>query len=343
VQMHRSQFVDTLKQALADYKTSGEELKEGQAAVKKLRDQIRASKSARHPHVVALLQDLDGQVTEAWSKEEWFKKWGIHYLPSLVRAHQLQQCNNFKDPGIQVYGGALFKHIQNEADDLFCKLPPPTRKEDSFQLRGWGGAARGLAPPMAMAAPATPAIDMSMYNDRSAGCIYGMCLVLMADGSNKRVQDVVKGDRVRAGTGRIAEVKCVVAALCEGSVCDLVELDGGLRLTPYHPVQVANKWHFPQSLGVVEGYSCPAVYNFVLTSEHSIVVNGVACVTLGHGLSEPVVQHPFFGTSAVIQDLKALRGGTSFEAGLIRFGPGCLMRDRETGLLCGYDASRQLP
>jgi Mg-chelatase subunit ChlD len=340
-QLHRSVFVDTLKQALVDYKMSGEELKGGQAAVKQLREKIRASKSARQPHVVALLQDIDGQVTEAWSKDEWFKKWGIHYLPSLVRAHQLQQCNNFKDPGIQIYGGALFKQIQEEADDLFCKLPPPTRKEDnSFQLRGWGGAARGAAPPMAM--HAAPHIDMSMYNDRSAGCIDGMCLVLMADGSSKRVRDVAKGDHVRAGTGRIAEVRCVVVALCEGSVNDLVELDGGLRLTPYHPVQIAGKWHFPKALGAVELQSCAAVYNFVLASEHSIVVNGIACVTLGHGLAEPVVQHPFFGTSAVIHDLKALRQGRSFDLGLIRFAPGCLMRNRETGLLCGYDGTRQL-
>jgi len=164
----------------------------------------------------------------------------------------------------------------------------------------------------------------------------------MANGSSKRVQDVVKGDHVRSGTGRIAEVQCVVVAMCEGSVNDLVELDGGLRLTPYHPVRIAGKWHFPGSLGVVALQSCPAVYNFVLASEHSIVVNGVTCVTLGHGLSEPVVQHPFFGTSLVIQDLRALRQGRSFASGLISFAPGCLMRNRETGLLCGYDASRQL-
>jgi hypothetical protein len=193
-----------------------------------------------------------------------------------------------------------------------------------------------------MAMHAAPSIDMSMYNDRSAGCIHGLCLVSMADGSSKRVQDVVKGDRVRAGTGRIAEVRCVVVAFCEGSVNDLVELDGGLRLTPYHPVQVEGKWHFPRSLGAVELHSCPAVYNFVLASEHSVVVNGIACVTLGHGFKEPIVHHPFFGTSSVICDLKALRHGTSFDSGLIRFAPGCLMRDRETGLLCGYDASRQL-
>jgi hypothetical protein len=43
-------------------------------------------------------------VREAITKvpENYFERWGKHYLPSLARAHLLQQCNNFKDPGIQV-------------------------------------------------------------------------------------------------------------------------------------------------------------------------------------------------------------------------------------------------
>jgi len=31
-------------------------------------------------------------------------------------------------------------------------------------------------------------------------------------------------------------------------------------------------------------YDCPAVYNFVLEKEHLIKVNGVECVTFGHGI-----------------------------------------------------------
>lgn len=43
-----------------------------------------------------LTRDFSGQISEAVSREEWWRKWGIHYLPSLQRAHELQQCNNFK-------------------------------------------------------------------------------------------------------------------------------------------------------------------------------------------------------------------------------------------------------
>ena len=33
---------------------------------------------------------------QALSREDWFLKWGRHYLQSLQRSHALQQCNNFK-------------------------------------------------------------------------------------------------------------------------------------------------------------------------------------------------------------------------------------------------------
>ena len=39
-------------------------------------------------------------------RDDWFKKWGKHYVGSLLCAHSLQQCNNFKDPGIQHYGNS---------------------------------------------------------------------------------------------------------------------------------------------------------------------------------------------------------------------------------------------
>mmetsp|Transcript_84192 Transcript_84192/g.158472 ORF Transcript_84192/g.158472 Transcript_84192/m.158472 type:complete len:92 (-) Transcript_84192:54-329(-) len=66
-----------------------------------------------------------GQCTEALSRRDWFSKWGVHYLPSIMFAHRLQQCNNFKDPGVQCYGGKLFQEIRDDADDVFNNLPAP--------------------------------------------------------------------------------------------------------------------------------------------------------------------------------------------------------------------------
>jgi hypothetical protein len=56
---------------------------------------------------------------------EFWKKWGIHYFYALKIAHANEMCSNFKDPGLQLYGGQLFKNLQNTMDTVFINLPPP--------------------------------------------------------------------------------------------------------------------------------------------------------------------------------------------------------------------------
>merc|ERR1712070_665067 len=96
-----------------------------------------------------LMQDISGQVCEALSKTDFYTKWGRHYLPSLVFAHKLEMCNNFKDPGVQNYGGDLFKANQDMADAAFNELPAP---KPSVASRSSGYSA--------------PVVSMAAYNDR---------------------------------------------------------------------------------------------------------------------------------------------------------------------------------
>jgi len=121
-------------------------------SVPMLIEAIKSSPAATHKHTQALCQDLEGQVTEAFSRDDWFRKWGQHYLPSLSRSHMLQQCSNFKDPGLQMYGGPIFQSARDECDDIFLGLPPPT----PTGYRGGGGAS---------AAP----VNMSAYYNSSGG------------------------------------------------------------------------------------------------------------------------------------------------------------------------------
>merc|ERR1719164_266609 len=73
----------------------------------------------------AIARDCDGQFAAAVSRRDWYDRRGKHFLPSLARAHLLQQCNNFKDPGVQAYGGELFAALRAAANATFDKLPPP--------------------------------------------------------------------------------------------------------------------------------------------------------------------------------------------------------------------------
>jgi len=101
----------------------------------------------------ALAEDINGQTNEAFSKLELYWKWGRHYAPSIMFAHKLQQCNNFKDPGVQHYGGALFQDCQDSADSAFNELPAPTPSR----------------PPSSSGAHYAAPVNMAAYNNYYGG------------------------------------------------------------------------------------------------------------------------------------------------------------------------------
>jgi len=159
---------------------------------------LKSFKFARDELVVGITKDLEDQVYQAVSILDSFNKWGKHYLPSLARAHLLEQCNNFKDPGVQNYGGKLFRSVRDAIDDIFMKLPAPKPSTSSYGSRGYSTY--------------TTPVSMSVFNNSSNPCFDGDCLVTMADGSFKSVKDIRMGDRV-VSNGCIAIVKCVLKTI----------------------------------------------------------------------------------------------------------------------------------
>ena len=68
-------------------------------------------------------------------------------------------------------------------------------------------------------------------------------------------------------------------------------------------------WAFPAEVGTPSVRPCAHVYNFVLEgSDRVLRVNGVGCVTLGHGLEGAVGGHAYYGTAAVLRDLQRRPG-----------------------------------
>jgi len=152
-----------------------------------------------------------------------------------------------------------------------------------------------------------------MFYNVGGGCFDGNCKVWMADGNLKALNQIWQGDHVITPTG-IAKVTCVVKTLCKGGKTELVELSGpggALFATPWHPVRIGGAWCFPSQLANATLRSCPAVYNLVLEGNHpSMLVSGIECSVLGHGLMGPVVEHEYFGTRAIIEDLERMPDGS---------------------------------
>jgi hypothetical protein len=136
-------------------------------------------------------------------------------------------------------------------------------------------------------------------------CFHGDSLVKMANGQMKEIRSIRKGDVVYTRNGP-ATVKCLTVSQTNGKT-ELVNVNG-LLVTPYHPVKVNGEWKFPTDVADVEMKECEAVFNLVLDKNHSININGVEAVTLGHDFKGPVVGHEYFGSQKVINDLKNTEG-----------------------------------
>jgi hypothetical protein len=55
-------------------------------SIQYLEDKIKIH-STDNNYLTDLLKDLTGQVKQAFSRYDWFSKWGIHYLPSITRMY----------------------------------------------------------------------------------------------------------------------------------------------------------------------------------------------------------------------------------------------------------------
>ena len=255
-----------------------------------------------------LLADITGQVMEAVSSKTHFERWGRHYLLSLSSAHARQVANNCKDPGVQEYGGPVFRAIRDSIEDVFLSIPPPV---PSHRMNP------------AVAVP----VDMGAYMDDNGPCFGGGGLVAMHDGSLKMVSCVRKGDVVIGGY----TVVCVVRT----ERPTRLSLVGSLLVTDWHPIRAgAGGWAFPCMVPGATTAASDAVYNFVLDKGHEVTIEGTACVTLGHGLEGDVVSHAYFGTSRVVDDLRGMRGWADGLVAIIG-----ALRGTAGGLVCGLVAA----
>lgn len=139
------------------------------------------------------------------------------------------------------------------------------------------------------------------------------------------LKQLKKGDLVNTLNG-VATVACVIKSKCSNRKTNLVKYPTGLLISPYHPVKnlVTNKWIFPadEYPSEINQYNIEHVYNFVLTHDHTMFINGMCVCTLGHGFTEDVVKHDYFG-GKVIDDLKILK---TWHSGLITLPPKVFIR-----------------
>ena len=282
----------------------------------------------KNEKLIGFLADLVGQIKIALSSKKEYERWGKHYLLALLDAHVNEICTNFKDPGLQLYGGGqLWSEIRDKLDTMYSTLPAP--KPSKF---------------VATATRQAPVQTMASYNNYDDPCFGGSSLILTADGKYIRVDQVKKGTQLMLPNGEIAVIQCVVKTECKENRSSLVELGGGLLITPYHPIKIIDKkgiseWAFPCTIEEIKVVECDFIYSFVLDIGHIVLINGIECVTLGHSFNDnSVIKHSYFGSQRIIEDLKQFKN--SWDNGLIQLESGAMVRNHATGLIDSIDINK---
>jgi Mg-chelatase subunit ChlD len=299
---------DFLRSALQDALPTAE----GTPAIMPTFDSAAALLGARLPADHPLLTDLlhadpdKGQIAKAFASPDTFVRWGRHYIPCVISSYCNEWAINFKDAtSTRLFGTPVTRALIDRGDAIFTAIPPPTPSPSATY--GGVGATAYIAP-----------VSMATVHSSAGPCFLPASRVKMADGTEKRCDEIQPGDIDAAGY----RICCVVKTLV--SHADVVRLgncaDGGFTL--WHPVFVNNAWHHPADVGTVERVATDAIYNFVLDwPEHDmtprnderpgvLIINGLLTCTLGHGMTGPVIGHPYFGRREagqrnILDDLRA--------------------------------------
>jgi len=116
-------------------------------------------------------------------------------------------------------------------------------------------------------------------NVRFRDCFHPKCAVLMASGDYKFAEDIQAGEVVQTAEG-VSVVECTVKSVIQSS--QFCSIGDGCLVTPSHPVFLNGSWVRPKSISSISRISVNFVYNFLLESGHTVFINGIECITLGH-------------------------------------------------------------
>lgn len=317
-----------------------------------LRFTLRALLETDSSHrMMALLTDVDdkdparGQICKAFESVAAYNRWGRHYIPMVISSLQNAWAINFKDAlSTEVFGTGHTHDLVARGDAIFTTLPPPTSTV---------GSRYGRAATAASTAP----VSMASIHSSAGPCFLPGSLVRMADGTEKRCDQIRPGDRDAAGY----TIQCVIKTLVP--YADIVRLTGLLRpditapipddvgFTLWHPVinPATGEWAHPATIGPVEHVRTDAIYNFVLKEENNpltgklerpgmLIINGIQTCTMAHNFcANAVIEHPYFGAARpgyrhILEDLRQQPG---WEHGYITWSNLHVSHDATTGMITG--------
>ncbi len=279
----------------------------------------------------------DGELTMGCASPETWNKWGAHYSIAYKQALENDHRMNFKEKGQARLGGAMFEKYKALGDAAFSGIPKPVATGTSTAApmnppSSYGGGYVSRPPPVVRTVTSVAATNDPA---NAGGCWAPDSMILMADRSRKRIQDIKPNDIVWSKSG-FAKVEYTLALGTSQPVQNMCRV-GGLLMTWYHPYlsEKSGSWRNPCDDFPVVAMPVPIVHNLILGDGHSIVdLDGTLTVCLGHELKAPGVEHVFFGSRAAILD--SIKRQPGFERGQVVYKDLKCIRDPSTNIITGW-------
>ena len=188
VHVLRAQLADLLLQTMRTKREKVRDMKAVQHWLATARDVMEGAESELYFRTMKAFCSYfegdgedDAQVLKAMDLADapYWDKWGKHYVSSLYFALRYQECHNFKDEGVQGFGGVIFEHERDKASALYMSLP-------------------AIKPSRALHAGAHVAVSTHTYHCRG-GCFDGRTMVEQIVAGSRRQQELHK---LRKGESR---------------------------------------------------------------------------------------------------------------------------------------------
>lgn len=285
-----------------------EPLKQKQEELRDLVANLPAAKFPEDPQCASLMQDLIspapfGQISLAISSQDYFERWGQHYLPSIHGAHARQLCNSFKDPGPLQYGlkSSLFIKCRTALNKAFDDLPPPspsilpvtrprhpprkmrrashraTDVGDSSDTEPDGGdLLRSQAyASMSGGRKLRPITSMRDWNNPSGPCFAGRTPVLLSSGVKVPISTLRGGMSVFTPMGPRKVAAVVITPVQRACMVNLE----GVLVTPWHPVVIPGQtsgddehdgWVFPCHASQERTEYTGQIYSILLQKDDNV-------------------------------------------------------------------------
>ena len=279
-----------------------------EALVESLKTLIRKIDEFSHiPAFLNMKNTVVNELLQGLSNSDNYKRWGRHYMRTLI-PHLLRELRtNFRDEIMQSFSQnaqgeeGIFEKECNKTEIIFSTTQAPTPSLLNTNPCGIIPQPSGQ----------TTLPDEFM---RGGGCFHPDNTVERWNGSSWEtipITQVTPHNELKTPSGCPSEVKCIIKIPCSHSRAQFIKL-GDLIITPWHPIRVDNNWVFPMEYSKEPPMilNCSWVYNLVMHNEHIIQVSGYNAVTLGHGFKGDVIENNFWGRS-VINVLGEKRGWLS--------------------------------